>query len=453
MGTAPSTDPRVGGSRGSGCTQTCPAADDAPSTIRKQIQALPPVPSHVVRGLGSGPSESASPPPSKSIYPLGLGGLETGCHPSFSHSLEHLTSKSQRLHLQQTQNLPTSLAAWSHHLLVPLTVSLLPPSRPTTRPRPAFILPGARARRSVFPVCALVDLSPRAVSPQEQSPLFPPYAGTPVPERHQRAGMRREARPERAVLMQNGRVLTQGPRRACWRRWGSVTWAWSPTLSGSYGQGLSGRRLSSAIQDAALKEPCAQAHRSREHWMRPCHAALGLGSYRHPCTEVSAQQVLTGPCCIGVRLEGPGGGTTEPTSAREHIRGTQTGHLGCRDVVKVGLGKRSCWEDNEGNSVGGRGNSPCKGSEQKAPAAPLSSEGCAGMVGVDRSSSQRAGVCAGPFQADFLQHSCWHPSCGHQQPGKRAAETLLHCLGLGLCFLFKEKQLGGQESMDIWRDS
>lgn len=211
MGTASSTAPRVGGSRGSGCTQTCPAADDDPSTIRKQIQALPPVPSHGVRGLGSGPSESASPPPSKSIYPLGLGGLETGCHPSFSHHLKHLTSKSQRLHLQQTQNLPTSLAAWSHHLLVPLTVSLLPPSRPTTRPRPAFILPGARARRSVFPVSALVDLSPRGVSPQEQSPLFPPYAGTPVPERHQRAGMRREARPERAVLMQNGRVLTQGP--------------------------------------------------------------------------------------------------------------------------------------------------------------------------------------------------------------------------------------------------
>lgn len=228
--------------------------------------------------------------------------------------------------------------------------------------------------------------------------------------------MGREAHPERGVLMQNGRVLTQGPRRACWRRWGSVTWAWSPTLSGSYGQGLSGRRLSSAIQDAVLKE----------HRMRPCHVALGLGSYRHPCGEASAQQALTGPCCIGVRLEGPGGGTTEPTSVREHVRGTEAGHLGCRDVVKVGLGKRSCWEDDEGKSVGGRGSSPCKGSEQKALVAPLSSKGCAGMVGVDSSSSQRAGVCAGPFQADFLQHSCWHPSCGHQQPGKRAAETLLH---------------------------
>lgn len=249
--------------------------------------------------------------------------------------------------------------------------------------------------------------------------------------------MGRESHPEQGVLMQNGRVLTQRPRRACWRRWGSVTWAWSPTLSGSYGH------LSSAIQDAVLKE----------HRMRPCHVALGLRSYRHPCGEASAQQVLTGPCCIGVRFEGPGGATTEPTSAREHIRGTEVGHLGCRDVVKVGLGKRSCWEDNEGNSAGGRGNSPCKVSEQKAPVAPLSSKGCAGMVGVDSSSSQRAGVCAGPFQVDFLQHSCWHPSCGHQQPGKRAAETLLHCLGLGLCFLFKEKQLGGQESMDIWRDS
>ena len=61
-GTAPNIDPRVGRSRGRGCAQTCPVAG-VPSAIGKQIQALPLVPSHRVRGLGSGPSESASPPP------------------------------------------------------------------------------------------------------------------------------------------------------------------------------------------------------------------------------------------------------------------------------------------------------------------------------------------------------------------------------------------------------
>lgn len=44
-------------------------------------------------------------------------------------------------------------------------------------------------------------------------------------------------------------------------------------------------------------------------------------------------------------------------------------------------GKRSCWEDDEGNGVGGRGNSLCKGSEQETPAAPLSSQGPGGIVG------------------------------------------------------------------------
>ena len=203
--------------------------------------------------------------------------------------------------------------------------------------------------------------------------------------------MGREAHPERGVLMEKGRALTQGPRRASWRRWRSATWAWSPTLSGSYWQGLSGRRLSSALQDAALK-----AHR-----MRPCYATLGLGSYRHPCSEASIQQVLTGPCRIGVRLEGPGEGTTEPTSATENIRGTQAGHLGCRDAVKVGLGKRSCWEDNEGNSVGGRGNSPCTGSEQKAPAAPLSSEGRGGMMGWTAVPVRGHECVQGPFKQTF----------------------------------------------------
>ena len=86
---------------GRGCTQTFPVAG-VPSAIGKQTQALPLVPSHRVRGLGLGPSEPASPPPSKSIYPLGLGVQETGHHPSSSDHLKHLTNKSQRLHLQQT---------------------------------------------------------------------------------------------------------------------------------------------------------------------------------------------------------------------------------------------------------------------------------------------------------------------------------------------------------------
>lgn len=58
-GTAPNVDPRVGRSRGRGCAQTCPVAG-VPSAIGKQTQALPLVPSHRVRGLGSGPSEPAS---------------------------------------------------------------------------------------------------------------------------------------------------------------------------------------------------------------------------------------------------------------------------------------------------------------------------------------------------------------------------------------------------------
>ena len=161
-------------------------AEDQPSRERPQAQPrrsealgaaavprpvqrrMPPPPSgsrfrpcHLSQVTGS---ESASPPPSKAIYPLRLDGAETGSHPSFSHNLKHLTSKSQRLRLQQTWNLPTSLAAWSHHQLVPLS----PCSRPLG-PRPGPVLPlfspEHAARQSVFPICALADLSPQDVSP------------------------------------------------------------------------------------------------------------------------------------------------------------------------------------------------------------------------------------------------------------------------------------------------
>lgn len=150
----------------------------------------------------------------------------------------------------------------------------------------------------MLPVCApaLVDLSPRDVSP--------PGAVLSVSSLHMHAFSRKTS---------EGSHGQGGPPRAqCsdGERKGADSAAQEGFLEEvvlsymvAHTQWLiSARALRKAPQlcylDAALKE----------HRMRPCHAALGLGSYRHPCSEASIQQVLTGPCCIGVRLEGPGGG-------------------------------------------------------------------------------------------------------------------------------------------------
>lgn len=132
-GTAPSTAPQVGGSRGGGCAQTCSAAD-APSTIRKQIQALPPVPSHGVRIRLPTTFKSNLPPQARRC-----GDRQSPLFLPQSQASDQQVPKAPPPADLEFAHLPGGLEPPS----AGASVSLLPPSRPTTRPRPAFILPGA----------------------------------------------------------------------------------------------------------------------------------------------------------------------------------------------------------------------------------------------------------------------------------------------------------------------
>lgn len=198
-------------------------------------------------------------------------------------------------------------------------------------------------------------------------------------------------------------------------------------------------------QDAASKE--------RLQKPGPGHSALRLRSYQVPNAVGLRPASIKWTLSFTREPRGTWRGTTKSTSARARLpqervsarqpsvecrRATWSTDMGRQSEGRSG--KRSCWEDDEGNGVGGRGNSLCKGSEQETPAAPLSSQGSGEIVGgqpwARHTAVAAGGVGAGPCQVDFLQRSCWLCSRVRQRSGKRAAETPLRCPGLGLGFSF-----------------
>lgn len=202
---------------------------------------------------------------------------------------------------------------------------------------------------------------------------------------------------------QGGRAGARGPQ---WWTWGTRM---TPGSSGSSAQGQAEDRPSREPPrtscPAAEPRPAQQGVSGSRGRPVPCPESgayrwLGSGS-PPPSKSVCPRRVCVLETVIGQRPPHLPPHLKHPTSKsqRLHIQPTwkfpftseaQNHHqlVGTQEAprsTETGRqsegwpGKRSCWEDNEGNSVGGSGKGPCKGSEQEITAAPPSLEGRAGL--------------------------------------------------------------------------
>ena len=202
---------------------------------------MSPVPSHKVTNgwaqahpnLPPGHLQSQSIPSGSTSWRLSSDRLSPLCLPPSQASDQQVPKASPPADLELSHHL-----ARSHHQLVAVCLSpCFRPCCPRPSPAPPLLSPEHMAC-SVYCLRFNLILPMGMSAPWEQCSLLSPFMPPSYNSIREGAGAGREASRGAAVLMERVGVLTQGPRRAPWRRCDSVEWAWLCMLSDLHQQRL-----------------------------------------------------------------------------------------------------------------------------------------------------------------------------------------------------------------------